>query len=65
MKPMVPLRMVTTVRLERIHRDDHWGTDVAVGGLGDLIGRVVSSPSDDVTYTPIVSTDRMGLRIQF
>jgi hypothetical protein len=60
--------MVTTVELERIHRGDHWVADVAVGGLGDLIGRVVSSPpsaSDDVTYTPIVSTDRMGLRIQF
>jgi hypothetical protein len=36
MKPMVPLRMVTTVGLERIHRGDHWGTDVAVGRDGGL-----------------------------
>lgn len=58
-----------SVGAERIRSGDHWLTDVAVGGaLGYLIGRVVSSPpssSDDVTYTPIVSTDRVGLTIQF
>jgi membrane-associated phospholipid phosphatase len=60
--------MAGSVGLERIRSGDHWLTDVAVGGaLGYLIGRVVSSPpsSDDVTYTPIVSTDRVGLTIQF
>lgn len=61
--------MATSVGLERIRSGDHWFTDVAVGGtLGYLIGRVVSSPpspSGDVTYIPIVSTDRVGLTIQF
>lgn len=61
--------VAVSVGLERIHSGDHWVTDVAVGGtLGYLIGRVVSSPpsaSGDVTYTPIVSTDRVGLTIQF
>ena len=61
--------MAGSVGLERIRSGDHWLTDVAVGGaLGYLIGRVVSSPpstSGDVSYTPIVSTDRIGLTIQF
>ncbi len=61
--------MATSVGLERVRSGDHWLTDVAVGGtLGYLIGRVVSSPpspSGEVTYTPIVSTDRVGLTIQF
>lgn len=61
--------MAGSVGLERIRSGDHWLTDVAVGGaLGYLIGRVVTSPpssSNGVTYTPIVSTDRVGLTIQF
>lgn len=66
--------MAGSVGIERIRSGDHWLTDVAVGGaLGYLIGRVVSSPSStsgdvssgDVSYTPIISTDRVGLTIQF
>ncbi len=60
--------LAASVGMERIRSGDHWLTDVAVGGaLGYAIGRVVSSPtsSSDVTYTPILSTDRVGLSIQF
>jgi membrane-associated phospholipid phosphatase len=59
-----------SVGLERVRSGDHWLTDVVVGGtLGYLIGRSVV-PSDrasdgDVTYTPILSTDRVGLSVQF
>jgi len=56
--------------MERIRSGDHWLTDVAVGGaLGYLIGRSVvpstTDPNNDVAYTPILSTDRIGLSIQF
>lgn len=48
---------------------DHWLTDVMVGGtLGYLIGRSVTrSPSSpgELSYTPILSTDRVGLSIRF
>ena len=58
-----------SVGMERIRSGDHWLTDVMVGGaLGYAIGRVVtSSPSSpgEITYTPILSTDRVGLSVQF
>jgi len=58
-----------SVGMERVRSGDHWLTDVVVGGaLGYFIGRVVSSSpstSGDVTYAPILSTDRVGLSIQF
>ena len=58
-----------SVALERVRSGDHWLTDVMVGGaLGYFIGRTVSkSPTlgDDVSYTPIVGTDRIGLSIRF
>ncbi|WP_157942225.1 phosphatase PAP2 family protein [Salinibacter altiplanensis] len=61
--------LAASVGAERIRSGDHWLTDVAVGGaLGYAIGRVVassSSASQDVTYTPILSTDRVGLSVQF
>lgn len=58
-----------SVGLERVRSGDHWLTDVVVGGaLGYLIGRSVvpseASP-EGVMYTPIVSTDRVGLSIRF
>jgi len=58
-----------SVAAERVRSGDHWLTDVVVGGaLGYFIGRTVSdSPSigDDVSYTPILSTDRVGLSVRF
>jgi membrane-associated phospholipid phosphatase len=63
-----------SVALERVRSGDHWLTDVMVGGaLGYLIGRTVSDSSapasgpfgGDVSYTPILSTDRIGLSIRF
>jgi len=62
--------LAASVGMERIRSGDHWLTDVAVGGaLGYVIGRVVSSPASSsvgkVRYTPILSTDRVGLSIQF
>ena len=60
--------LAASVGMERIRSGDHWLTDVAVGGaLGYFIGRVVSSAppaSNEVQYTPILSTDRVGLSIQ-
>ena len=58
-----------SVGLERIRSGDHWLSDVVVGGtLGYLIGRSVSStlpqPSR-FSYRPVLSPDRIGLRIQF
>lgn len=57
-----------SVGLERVRSGDHWLTDVVVGGaLGYLIGRTVvpsNSSFDGVNYTPIVSTNRVGLSIQ-
>jgi len=61
--------MAASVGMERIWSGDHWLSDVLVGGaLGYAIGRVVTSPPSspgDVTYTPILSTDRVGLSVQF
>lgn len=60
--------MAASVGLERVRSGDHWLTDVMVGGtLGYLIGRAVSSPrsGQDVTYTPILSTDRVGVTVRF
>lgn len=57
-----------SVAAERVRSGDHWLTDIMVGGaLGYLIGRTVSSSPDppDVTYTPILSTNRIGLSIRF
>ena len=58
-----------SVGLERIRSGDHWLTDVLVGGtLGYLIGRSVvpsNPPIKGIHYTPIVSTDRVGLSIRF
>ena len=58
-----------SVAAERVRSGDHWLTDVMVGGaLGYLIGRTVSntsSPGDDVSYTAILTTDRVGLSIRF
>jgi len=57
-----------SVAAERVRSGDHWLTDVMVGGaLGYLIGRTVSSSPDptDVTYTPILGTDRVGLSVRF
>lgn len=61
--------LASSVAAERVRSGDHWLTDVMVGGaLGYLIGRTVSSspsPGDDVSYTPILNTDRVGLSIRF
>jgi len=61
--------MAASVGMERVRSGDHWLTDVMVGGaLGYAIGRVVTSSasaSGDVTYRPILSTDRVGLSVQF
>lgn len=61
--------MAASVGLERVRSGDHWLTDVMVGGtLGYLIGRSVTrSPSSpgELSYTPILSTDRVGLSIRF
>jgi membrane-associated phospholipid phosphatase len=57
-----------SVGLERVRSGDHWLTDVMVGGaLGYLIGQsVTSTPDPDkVSYTPILSTDRVGLSVRF
>lgn len=58
-----------SVALERVRSGDHWLTDVMVGGaLGYLIGRsVAASPTSpgDVTYAPILGTDRVGLSVRF
>jgi membrane-associated phospholipid phosphatase len=57
-----------SVALERVRSGDHWLTDVAVGGaLGYFIGRsVTTSPDrDDVSYTPILGTDRIGVSVRF
>lgn len=58
-----------SVGLERVRSGDHWLTDVIVGGtMGYLIGQSVTpseASSDRVTYTPILSTDRVGLSIRF
>jgi hypothetical protein len=58
-----------SVALERVRSGDHWLTDVVVGGaLGYLIGRTVSttpSSTNDVSYTPILGTDRIGLSLRF
>ncbi len=61
--------MAASVGVERVRSGDHWLTDVMVGGaLGYLIGRsVTTSPSapNEVTYTPILSTDQVGLSVRF
>jgi membrane-associated phospholipid phosphatase len=60
--------MAASVGLERVRSGDHWLTDVMVGGtLGYLIGRSVSGSrsGEDVTYTPILSTDRVGVTVRF
>jgi membrane-associated phospholipid phosphatase len=61
--------MAASVGLERVRSGDHWLTDVMVGGaLGYLIGRsVAASPptSGEISYTPILSTRRVGLSIRF
>ena len=57
-----------SVGAERVRSGDHWLTDVMVGGaLGYFIGRSVStSPSNQgVSYTPVLGTDRVGLRVHF
>lgn len=58
-----------SVALERVRSGDHWMTDVMVGGaLGYLIGRSVASPRskrNGVRYTPILSTDRLGISVRF
>lgn len=59
----------SSVGLERVRSGDHWLTDVIVGGaLGYFIGRSVvpsERSSDRVTYTPLLSPDRVGLSFQF
>jgi len=60
--------MAASVGLERVRSGDHWLTDVMVGGaLGYLIGRSVSTPRSrtGVQYTPLLSTDRVGLLVRF
>ena len=61
--------VAASVGVERVRSGDHWLTDVMVGGaLGYLIGRsVAASPTtpDEVTYTPILGTDRVGLSVRF
>lgn len=61
--------VAASVAMERVRSGDHWMTDVMVGGaLGYLIGRSVSSPRSNpnaVSYTPILSTDRIGLSVRF
>lgn len=58
-----------SVGLERVRSGDHWMTDVAVGAaLGYFIGQTVAgsrSPRKSVAYTPILSTDRVGISVQF
>lgn len=60
--------MAASVGLERVRSGDHWLTDIMVGGaLGYLIGRSVSTPRSKtgVQYTPILSTDRVGISLRF
>ena len=57
-----------SVGLERVRSGDHWLTDVMVGGaLGYLIGQSITAAPDPnkVNYTPILSTDRVGLLVRF
>lgn len=58
-----------SVGLERVRSGDHWGTDVAVGAaLGYVIGQTVAgsgSSRTSVAYIPILSTDRVGISVQF
>jgi membrane-associated phospholipid phosphatase len=62
--------LAASVGMERVRSGDHWLTDIMVGGtLGYLIGRsLAASPAagpDQVTYTPILGTDRVGLSVRF
>lgn len=60
--------LAASVGAERVRSGDHWLTDVMVGGaLGYLIGRSVStSPSTQgVSYTPVLGTNRVGLKVHF
>jgi membrane-associated phospholipid phosphatase len=61
--------VAASVGAERVRSGDHWLTDVVVGGaLGYLIGRSVTrSPSslNEVSYRPILSTDRVGVSVHF
>lgn len=58
-----------SVGIERVRSGDHWLSDVVIGGaLGYLIGRSVSSSPPQpqrVRYRPILSPDRLGIRMQF
>ena len=66
----------TSVGIERVRSGDHWLTDVMVGAaLGTLIGRSVvknrsfdtttDAAPDQVQYRPVLSLQRVGMRIQF
>lgn len=60
--------MAASVGVERIRSGDHWMTDVIAGGvLGYLIGRSVTTEpfSGKTSIVPILSTDRVGITIQF
>lgn len=61
--------MAASVGLERVRSGDHWLTDIVVGGtLGYLIGRSVtgSPPSTgEVSYSPILRTDQVGISVRF
>lgn len=67
-----------SVGVERVRSGDHWLTDVMVGAaLGTLIGRSVAHDSaenassdaatatESVQYRPILSLQRVGMRVQF
>lgn len=62
--------VATSVGIQRVRSGNHWLSDVVVGGaIGYLIGQTVvgppSSRGNAVSYTPIVSTRSIGLRLQF
>lgn len=61
--------LATSVGLQRIESGNHWLSDVVVGGaLGYFVGRVVTEDGfgrDGVSYTPVLSPNRVGLTVNF
>lgn len=66
--------LATSAGLQRIESGKHWFSDVALGAaLGYFVGKTLAaresggapSKSNQISYTPIVSSNRVGLTIRF